>query len=95
MANDITLQQEVDVCQILNQGGVKVGSIAALVLEGVTPNLLIGRVVACTSNTAFPTIRIILTEAFGLIPAGTIITIDARDIAAFGPINLLLNNADA
>ncbi|MBB6216458.1 hypothetical protein HNQ80_002560 [Anaerosolibacter carboniphilus] len=87
MSNEISIEQVLpDTCQILTQGGVIVGAIGAFVLEGGSPNTLIGRVVSCESQEPIPFIRIILTESFGSIPVGTLMSIDARDIAAFGPI---------
>ncbi|MDF2546126.1 MAG: hypothetical protein K0R93_1024 [Anaerosolibacter sp.] len=87
MSNEISVNQVLpDTCQTLAQGGLTVGEVGAFVLEGGSPNTLIGRVVSCESQGPIPFIRIILTEAFGSIPVGTLISIDARDIAAFGPL---------
>ncbi|MFT9496542.1 hypothetical protein [Anaerosolibacter sp.] len=89
MSNELSVDQILpNTCQILTQGGITVGAIGAFVLEGGNPNTLIGRVVSCESQPPIPFIRIILTESFGSIPVGTLMSIDARDIAAFGPITV-------
>jgi hypothetical protein len=87
MSNEISVNQILpDTCQILAQGGLTVGAVGAFVLEGGNPNIFIGRVVSCESQPPIQFIRIILTEAFGPIPVGTLISIDTQDIAAFGPL---------
>ncbi|MBB6217984.1 hypothetical protein HNQ80_004121 [Anaerosolibacter carboniphilus] len=87
MSSETSIEQVLpDTCQILAQGGIVVGAIGAFVLEGGSPNTLIKRVASCESQGPIPFIRTILTEAFGSIPVRTLISIDARYIAAFGPI---------
>jgi hypothetical protein len=87
MLEEISLEQIVpDNCQILAQGGLTVGAVGAFVLESGGPNTFVGRVVSCDSQDPIPFIRIILTESFGVIPVGTLMSIDARDLAAFGPL---------
>ncbi|MCG8541259.1 MAG: hypothetical protein MJA82_15190 [Clostridia bacterium] len=72
--------------EILERAGIIVGVTAAFVIDGGNPNTFIGKVVAVNFETEEPIVRVLLTQDFGVIPTGTLITIIVTELAAFGPI---------